>query len=135
MDRASFQRWLDAYVEAWKSYDPGQIGELFSEEAEYHYRPRDEPVRGRQAIVDSWLADRDAPGTYDGRYSPLAIDGEVHVSHGVSSYFDGQGRLRDEYSNVFLCRFDAEGRCTSFTDYWIQSDQFSSQQEEDGQAD
>ena len=35
MDEAAFQRWLDAYVEAWRTYDPAGIGELFGEDAEY----------------------------------------------------------------------------------------------------
>jgi len=39
MDEAAFQRWLDRYVGAWKTYDEGAIGALFSEDAEYRYHP------------------------------------------------------------------------------------------------
>lgn len=35
MDEAEFQRWLDAYVAAWKTYGEDEIGALFSEDAEY----------------------------------------------------------------------------------------------------
>lgn len=45
--------WLDAYVQAWQSYDPQAIGALFAENATYAYQPWDEPVRGREAIVAS----------------------------------------------------------------------------------
>jgi hypothetical protein len=125
MDRPTFQRWLDDYVAAWKSYDPAAIGALFSENAEYRYHPQDQAVVGREAIVASWLEGRDEPGTYDAKYEPLAIDGDVHVAHGTTSYFDANRQLRDQYCNIYVCRFDADGRCSGFTEYWIQSRRFS----------
>ena len=128
MDRAAYAGWLDRYVEAWRSYDPALISDLFSEDAEYRYHPQDEPVVGRDAIVASWLEDRDEPGTFDARYEPLAIDGDVHVAHGTSSYFDADGGLHDQYANIFVCRFDADGRCRDFTDYWIRARQFGQPQ-------
>ena len=58
-------RWLDAYVEAWRSYDPAAIGALFADDAEYRYHPWDEPLHGRDAIVASWTGDKDAPGSWE----------------------------------------------------------------------
>ena len=132
LDRAAFQGWLDRYVEAWKSYDPEQIAALFSEDAEYRYHPKDHPVRGRDAIVADWLEDRDDPGTYDGHYEAVAIDAENenHVASGWSRYFEADGTLRDEYWNIYLCQFDDEGRCTSFTEWWIQSREFRRRDEQ-----
>ena len=56
MNCKSLQLWLDKYVEAWRTYDSAQIGDLFSEDALYLYSPWDEdnPVRGREAIVAEW---------------------------------------------------------------------------------
>lgn len=124
MDRQLFQGWLDRYVEAWKTYDEARIAALFSDEAVYRFHPQDDGVRGRAAIVAAWLDSRDDPGTYDAHYEPLAIDGDVHVATGWSRYFDAQGKTRDEYLNVYVCRFDEAGRCTDFTEYWIQNREF-----------
>ncbi len=121
MDRQQFQGWLDRYVEAWKSYDEDKIGDLFSEDAAYRYHPQDEPVKGRVAIVNNWLESKDDPGTYDAKYEVVAIDGDMHVANGWSRYFDADGKVRDEYLNVYLCRLDDAGRCTDFTEYWIQN--------------
>lgn len=125
MDRQGFQGWLNRYVEAWKSYDRDHIGALFSEDATYRYHPQDEPERGRDAIVANWLENRDDPGTYDAHYEPLAIDGDVHVAHGWSRYFYPDRNMRDEYFNVYICRFNAAGECTDFTEYWIQNREFA----------
>ena len=121
MDRQAFQGWLDRYVEAWKSYDPQQIGDLFSEDATYRYHPQDEPEKGSGEIVAAWLDGPDEKGTYDARYEPLAIDGDVHVAQGWSRYFNADGSTRDEYMNIYICHFDSEGRCTEFIEYWIQN--------------
>ena len=125
MTHAEFQAWLDRYVAAWKSNLADDIAALFAEDAEYRYHPADEPVRGRDAIVASWLEEPDEPGTIDAHYEPLAIEGENHVAQGWSRYFT-DGELSDEYWNIFLCRFDAAGCCTSFTEWWIRSRQFRS---------
>jgi hypothetical protein len=128
MTRADVQRWLDRYVAAWKSYDEAEIAELFSAEAEYRYHPWDEPVRGREAIVADWIApdgnasSRDAEGTYDAAYEVWAVDGDRVVAVGTSDYFtDASRATRDRrYHNVYLLEFDADGRCRSFTEYFIQ---------------
>ena len=122
MNHAQFQDWLDGYVDAWKTYDASKIGALFSADAEYRYHPQDEPIRGRDEIVKSWLEGRDEPGTYDATYEVLAIDGDTHVASGWSRYFEAPGgEMRDEYCNVYICRFNGVGECTSFTEYWIQN--------------
>ncbi|MEA2682390.1 MAG: hypothetical protein QOK05_718 [Chloroflexota bacterium] len=124
MDPQSLQRWLNADVEAWKSYDPGQIGALFAEDAEYRYHPYDsDPDHGRAAIVASWTADanRDRPGTYDAVYTPFAIDGSKAVATGTSRYYTDESRttLEREYHNVFLMSFDGDGRCSKFNEYYM----------------
>jgi ketosteroid isomerase-like protein len=124
MDRQQFQDWLDRYVEAWKTYDRDKVAALFADDVEYRYHPQDEPVRGRDAVVNNWLENRDDPGTYDAEYHPLAIDGETHVANGWSRYFEAPGgAMRDEYWNIYVCTFNASGECTSFTEYWIQNRQ------------
>lgn len=125
MDHAGFQEWLDRYVAAWKSYDAAEIGELFSEHAEYRYHPEDEPERGRDAIVASWLDDQDEPARFDASYEVLAIDGEEHVAMGWSRYYDERGDLEDEYWNIYRCQFDEDGRCRLFTEWWIRDREFA----------
>lgn len=123
MDRDSFQRWLDGYVEAWRTYDAAAIGELFAEDAVYRYHPYDEGddvVVGRSAIVANWLGDRDDPGTWSAEYEPFAADGDRAVAVGVSRYLAEDGSLDREYHNVFLCRFDDAGLCTEFTEFFMQ---------------
>src|SRR5712691_3622239 len=74
LTRETVAAWLRAYVRAWETYDPDAVAELFTEDATYAYHPFDEPIRGRLAIVASWLDGEDPAGTYDGLYEPVAID-------------------------------------------------------------
>jgi hypothetical protein len=123
MDHATFQRWLDSYIEAWTTYDETAIAELFSEDASYRYRPWDEGddvLEGQAAIVASWLGDRDDPGTWSAEYRPWAIEGERAVAVGVSRYLAADGStVEREYHNVFLCRFDDQDRCSEFTELFM----------------
>jgi hypothetical protein len=112
-------RWLDAYVDAWKTYDPARIGSLFTDAAEYRYRPTDAPVAGRDAIVADWLEDPDAPGTYDAEYRPWAVEGHRAVATGTSRYVEGDATRT--FSNVFLLEFAADGRCEAFTEVFVEA--------------
>ena len=119
MDEATFQRWLDDYVAAWQSYDRAAIGALFSADAEYRYHPWEEPLVGRDAIVESWLEEPDAEGSWSAEYRPWAIDGSSAVAVGVSRYLGADGStVEREYHNVFLCVFDDGGRCREFTEIY-----------------
>ena len=128
IDRAGVDRWLDDYVAAWKSYDRDAIGALFADDVEYRYHPYDEPVRGRDSVVAAWREEaefpgasgRDEPGIYDGSYRAVAIDGDVAVAVGESTYTDGpDGPVAEVYDNCFLLRFDDEGRCREFTEWFV----------------
>ena len=70
MTRDDVQRWLDGYVDAWRTYDPASIAALFADDATYAYQPYREPLRGRDAIVASWLESPDAAGSWEARYEP-----------------------------------------------------------------
>ena len=128
MDRTDAQAWLDRYVAAWLSYDADDIASLFTEDVLYRYHPYDDPIVGREAVVASWLGEansdgastRDAPGTYTAQYEPVAVDGEIVVATGTSSYRERlDGPIVRVYHNCFVMRFDAEGRCQEFTEYYI----------------
>ena len=128
VDTATVAAWLDAYVAAWKSYDPEAIGALFTDDVKYRFHPYDDPVEGREAVVESWLGEgghegapgRDEEGTYNASYRPIAVDGDVAVASGSSTYTRGPGGPIDEiYDNCFVMRFDADGRCREFTEWFM----------------
>ena len=128
MDRAGVQAWLDSYVAAWLFYDADDIRALFTEDIAYRYHPYDNPIVGREAVVASWLGEsasegtstRDAPGTYSASYAPVAVDNDVAVATGTSSYREQpDGPIVRIYDNCFIMRFDAAGRCREFTEYYL----------------
>lgn len=120
MDEAALQGWLDAYIEAWKSYDRGAIGALFTEDARYRFHPFDDPIHGREAIVEGWFDEPDEPGSYQASYRPAAIDGDIAVAVGTSTYLNPDGSVRTIYDNCFLMRFDSSGLCAEFTEWFME---------------
>jgi hypothetical protein len=108
------QAWLDAYLAAWRSYDDAAIRALFSDDAHYAYHPYDEPLVGPDAIVKSWLGDRDEPRTWTASYRPALIDGSLAIAKGETRYASG-----DVFSNLFELEFDADGSCSSFVEWYL----------------
>jgi hypothetical protein len=130
MDRSAAQAWLDAYVEAWKTYDRDQVAALFAEDATYRYHPfdsGDDVLHGREAIVSNWVEPEGqrerarSRGTYEAHYEPFAVDGERVVAVGTSTYYPDATRARPDrvYDNVFLIEFDGAGRCRDFNEFFM----------------
>jgi ketosteroid isomerase-like protein len=117
MTRDDVQRWLDAYLDAWRTYDPVAIGELFAADATYAFQPYRDPLRGREAIVENWLESPDAPGSWTASFEPHAVEDERAAAVGTVRYLEAD-RQRTIYFNVWLLRFDADGRCADFVEYW-----------------
>ena len=86
MEHRAFQSWLDRYIDAWRLLDPLAIGDLFSPDVRYAFDPFSEAVVGRAAVVAAWLAEPDAPGSWEADYEVLAIDGDACVAHGRTRY-------------------------------------------------
>jgi ketosteroid isomerase-like protein len=127
--KTDVDRWLQAYVEAWKTYDREQIGALFSEDVNHRYHPYDDPLRGRDAVVQSWLGEGDDPGasardqegTYDATYRAVAVDGDVAVATGSTTYTaEPGGEVERVFHNCFVMRFDPSGRCREFTEWFME---------------
>ena len=120
MEKSLVSQWLRRYVDAWKSYDRTEIADLFSADVEYRFHPYDEPERGREAVVESWFGDnKDEPGTYDGSYEAVAVDGDTAIAVGHSTYLNADGSVDKVYDNCFVMRFDGDGRCRSFTEFFM----------------
>jgi SnoaL-like domain len=127
VDHPTAQSWLDRYVAAWKSYDADDIAALFSEDVRYRFYSYAEWIVGRGAVVASWLAEdtdtqgstRDEPDTYDAAYAPVAVDGDVVVATGTTTYTETPGGpVTRIFDNCFVMRFDDDGRCREFTEYY-----------------
>jgi ketosteroid isomerase-like protein len=127
--REEVNRWLGRYIEAWKTYDRDQVEALFAEDISYRYHPYDDAIEGREAVVESWLeagessdsSSRDEPDTYEAFYRCVAADDDMAVAIGSSSYKDTpDGPVARIYDNCFVMRFDSEGRCREFTEWFMQ---------------
>jgi ketosteroid isomerase-like protein len=129
VDRASVEGWLQAYVDAWKTYDRDRVAALFAPDVRYRYHPYDDPLEGRDAVVASWLGEadfpgastRDEPGTYEAGYRAIAVDGDVAVATGTTAYRGAPGGpVEKVFDNCFVIRFDEDGRCTEFTEWYVE---------------
>ena len=114
--------WVRAYEQAWRERDRAAVERLFTEDAVYRYNPyRDDlALRGRNAIVTGWLEEDDDPDSWEARYEPYAIEGNRAVATGWSRYEATGDEPERTFHNVFLLRFAADGRCSEFTELFMQ---------------
>jgi hypothetical protein len=81
--------------------------------------------RGRSWLVEAEpVGDRgrprkDEPGQAQFTWHPLAVTSEVTIIQGETAY----PREGHTYSNLWVIRLDAEGRCTEFTEWWMRHPQ------------
>jgi SnoaL-like domain len=110
------ERWVEGYVKAWGTNDPDDIGALFSEDATYYTAPHREPWRGRDGIVHGWLDRQDEQGRWDFEYRVQDMVGDKGYVRGLTTYHDQD---ESDYANLWEVTLDAEGRCSTFVEWWM----------------
>jgi ketosteroid isomerase-like protein len=106
--------WIAAYRKAWESSDPGDIRDLFADDAAYFAEPYAKPWVGREAIVAGWLDRRDDPGTTAFTWQPVIITDELAVIEATTTYPDRVFR------NMWILRLEETGRARQFTEWYMQ---------------
>ena len=116
MDADTLEAWVAGYVRAWEGNHPGEIARLFTEDARYFTAPDREPWQGREEIVASWLERKDEPGTWTFRHETLAIAADIGFVRGWTTY----AQPPRAYSNLWVVRLAPDGRCSEFTEWWME---------------
>jgi hypothetical protein len=118
-DRAAAEDWFRRYRVAWESNEDADIRGLFTDDAVYNYHPHEpDPVVGVDAIVASWLENRDEPGATEFDWKLLAVDGEIAIAQCVTTYVRAEPPRT--YDNLWVVRLAGDGRATEFTEWYIQ---------------
>ena len=114
MDRDDVMRWIDRYEQAWRDGDLDAVDDIFSADAHYRASPYEEPMIGQAAIRAFWLDDDDV---FTMRASPVAVDGRDAVVRVEVRYGEP---VRQEYRDLWVLRFDDDGRVEDFEEwaYW-----------------
>jgi ketosteroid isomerase-like protein len=116
IDRQHVQDWVAGYRRAWESNAEADIRALFTDDAEYRYHPYDdEPAAGIDAIVASWLENRDEPETTTWEVRAVHADGDTGFVQGVTDYH----RLATVYDNLWVIEFADDGRARTFTEWFM----------------
>ena len=115
MDEGAFKSWLDAYGRAWETKDPEAAAGLFTEDATYHETPFDEPMRGREEIVEYWS---EVPRYQDHiRFSYEILAASEGVAHWSASFMRLPDRNPVELDGILLAKL-TDGRCSEFREWW-----------------
>ncbi|WP_251153379.1 nuclear transport factor 2 family protein [Cellulosimicrobium sp. Marseille-Q4280] len=116
MDRDAVMTWVDEYEQAWRASDARAVERLFTEDATYLRSPYDdEPLHGHDAIRGFWTVDEGA--TFTVAAEPVAVEGDSAVVRLEVRY---TGSEEQEYRDLWLLRFAADGRVAHFEEwaYW-----------------
>jgi ketosteroid isomerase-like protein len=117
-DRPSVRNWVAAYERAWRSPGTAEVPALFTDGATYLQSPYVEPLVGVEAIGRMWEAQREGPDeVFTLSTEVIAVDGPIAVVRAEVHY--GQP-VRQEYRDLWILRFEADGRCSWFEEwpYW-----------------
>lgn len=110
--------WIQGYVRAWNSNRPDDIAALFTDDARYFTAPFRTPWRGTAEIVDGWLGRKDEPGSSTFTWEPFLLTPDLAIITGETTYREPP----QTFSNLWIIRLREDGRCSEFTEWWMQHD-------------
>jgi ketosteroid isomerase-like protein len=121
VDRHDVERWVEGYERAWRTAGTDGLAELFAADASYLVSPWARPVEGLAAITELWEAERDGPDEDFTMGSDLvAVDGDTAVVRVAVEYGEP---VVSRWRDLWVTRFDTDGRCTAFEEWPFAPDQ------------
>jgi len=115
MEKAQVTTWIAAYERAWRAPGTERLAELFTADASYSMGPYQEPAVGLPAIAALWEAERKGPDEVFRLTSEVvAVDGDAAVVRAEVRYGEP---VRQEYRDLWVLFFAADGRCRSFEEW------------------
>jgi hypothetical protein len=121
VDREAVTRWVAAYERAWRTPGTRPLADLFSPGASYLPSPWAAPVVGLDDLSRFWEAGRDGPDEpFDISHEVVAVEGSTAV---VRVSVDYLGPDRGRWRDLWVLRFDDDGRCTVFEEWPFAPDQ------------
>jgi hypothetical protein len=121
VDRHDVERWVEGYERVWRTAGTDGLAELFAADASYLVSPWARPVEGLAAITELWEAERDGPDEdFTMGSDVVAVDGDTAVVRVAVDYGEP---VVSRWRDLWVLRFDADGRCTAFEEWPFVPDQ------------
>ena len=118
LSRAALIAALDVYKAAWEQQDSELILTIFTQEAVYHERVLQEPIRGREGIAAYWQ-EKVVQGQDRISFTLLNtyIDGSAGIAEWEVSFDDCVQRKRKHMKEIAILEF-FDGKIASLREYW-----------------
>jgi ketosteroid isomerase-like protein len=118
LERAHARSVIDIYVQAWQQQDPDLIVTIFTEDATYHERVLDAPIRTRAGIHRYWREKVVAnQARIECRVLSLYVDGDTAIVEWDARFDDKEVGARKRIREVAILEF-AGGLIASLREYW-----------------
>lgn len=111
---------IDTYLRAWMQQDPDLIVTIFTDDATYHERVLQEPIRTRAGIRDYWQTMVvEGQADIDARLLNLyrATDGTTVIAEWQATFDDRVQGQRKRMREVAILEFAGE-QIASLREYW-----------------
>lgn len=118
MDQQVLHKWLVAYGRAWVSRDPLAAASLYSNDATYQVTPFDEPIRGRDAILEYWKGVATTQERINFEFEILAVTPEYGITRWRATFLIVPPGLDTRLDGIFVIAFDSSGLCLSLREWW-----------------
>ena len=118
MDESALKRWLEEYGRAWENRDPEAAAGLYAEHGSYQVTPFVEPLRGREAIRNYWVAVARTEKDIYFWYEILTQSDRFGMAHWRASFEIVPQELKTRLDGIFLIQLDASGKCTALREWW-----------------
>jgi uncharacterized protein (TIGR02246 family) len=115
LDRRNVARWIAAYEAAWRAPGTEALAGIFTPDSSYLQGPYEEPVIGLPAIARMWERERENPDeVFQMVWDIVAVQGDTAVVRVQVAY---GGPATQEYRDLWIVGFDADGRCARFEEW------------------
>jgi uncharacterized protein (TIGR02246 family) len=112
--RADVERWIAAYVAAWRAPGTEALAGIFAPDAAYSLDPYQPPITGLDAIAEMWDEERPEGERFEISHEIVAVEGDTAVVRAHVRYLAPR---EQEYRDLWVIRLGPDGLCTHYEEW------------------
>lgn len=116
-----FEKWLQAYGQAWQETDLSAFARLFTSDARYFWTPFEKPLNGREQISTRVEAAFARQKNIHFRYTVIDWTDRSGTAHWICT-FERKDGSRVTVDGMLRAIIDQDGLCEEFREWWHSSE-------------
>jgi len=113
------EKWMDALKRCWEQKEYSVLEDVLADKLMYYESPFGPPLKSKAQVISQWKTDLPKQKNITFNYDIVKTWGNQGLVHWEATFTRVPTSENVGLDGVFLIKFDSEGKCIFFKQWWV----------------